>query len=168
MRDAETLRARHEAEAAARLDALRATHAHEERLAVLRSTAGARGGGRAVHVTFLLLALTWAAGTWCAARGAERMAEDRAWARAASADARSAVDGLQVALHQQADAIAAVRARIDALPHSDAPAPTAPAARDADVRGAPPARGGGALRPTHTSVGGARCREGDPMCSELP
>jgi hypothetical protein len=168
IRDAEIVRARLEAEAAARLDALRATHAYEERLAAARNTGRARGGARAVHAILVLLALTWAAGAWSARRTAAQMTDDRAWARAASAEARGAVDGLQRALDRQADAIADVRARVDALPRPDVLAAALPAARDPGARGAPTAHVGGIARPLRASGAGARCKDGDPMCSDLP
>lgn len=121
-----------------------------------------RERGSALLIALALFALTWAGGTGLALHAAARMDDDRASARSSSAQASTRIDEIERAAHAEADALSEVQAKLDTLvsrgsvtPPVAMPAPAPPRAPRIH-RIAPP------IAPT------AHCKQGDPICSDLP
>jgi colicin import membrane protein len=165
IQEVELAKARHEADAAARARELRATREHEERLVAAREGARSQRLARTAYGAFALLAATWAAGGWYTWRTAHQVTAERASYREASAEQGEAYERLQQAYSEQSSAIAGLRSRLADLSQRETlappPAASTPIAPTSHPRVTPdPPRPPAARR--------APCRQGDPICSDLP
>lgn len=169
-RDAAIAKARHEVDAAARLEELRATHEHDRQLAMLRTGTDSKRAVRTTYGLLALLAMTWAVGTWSAMRTTRRITEASAWSREESVGLRSSLESVERALQRQTERIAELQGRLDDGPRREAPPATA--APSAAPRSRTP-RQSQAFRilqaPVQPApVPRAECKQGDPVCSDLP
>jgi colicin import membrane protein len=166
--EAEIVRARHQAEAAARAKALDATRQHEQRLAALREDGRRRGLAKMAYGTATLLAATWLAGAWYSVRTAHRMTEEQASYLQASTAQRGAFERLRRAFEEQSGEVTDLQRKLADLPRGDV-APATPAAPvTPGLRNPPPGRSPVALPLRRTTDARPACKKGDPICSDLP
>lgn len=139
-----------------------ATAAPSEAPATPPNTMQLRQRSRTLLVTLAVVGLTCAGGAGLALHATENMDNDRASAHSRSAQTNIRIDEIERALHAESDALNEVEAKLDTLishgsmaPPVVAPAPALPRAPRVP-RLAPP------IAPV------SRCKQGDPICSDLP
>ncbi len=166
-KEAELVRARHEAEATARMKELQATQAHEQRLIVLREAERRTGLQRIAYGVFALLAATWTMGGWYSLRAAHRMDEERASYWRERSEQTRAYGQLEQAFNEERDAVAALQKKLEGLPRNDAPAAALRPAAPSSARNPSAAQAAVPLSRAPSTAPLSRCKEGDPLCSDI-
>jgi hypothetical protein len=169
IQEAKLVGVRHEVPAAARMKELATSQQHEQRLVALRERAHRTGFERAAYAAFALLVATWLVGGWYSVRAAQRMSEERASYRMASADQRSAYERLRTEFDEARDAVASLQRRLADLSRDGASASAAASPTASSTRNSPSSTMSVTPPPPQRAVPAARvtCKRGDPLCSDL-